>query len=473
MIETKAEEIIKSEKKEEEEEEKKTELEGRQNTRNFEYYFDESDKIIENKLENFQREIILKARIQKKAPVLNPDGSYTLYSGMLYFGEFDPFYQRTGPAILKDKDYFFEGIFQNDFPTGKGKEIRNNIIYEGYFLDGFYDGEGVLLFPNGRKYSGSFKKHQFHGKGELLNDDGVIFAGNWVNGSLQIGIIKYHDGSYYTGGLKYSFLKHGKGQFFNYDAFPLYDGKWVDDRPKTGKIYNFWDYGVVLYEGEFENYAIQGQGDRVYKEGTYKGHLFRDNKQGKGEFFYKDGSKYEGEWVNDMQFKGTFYYNINDQEFNYKGEWKNGQQEGYGKHQYPSGGIYEGYFKAGKRHGFGIYNYSNGNKYQGNWQNNQQEGDGKFIFIGETQGSQGDVYKGQFKQGKFQGFGHYLYRKQMKTFTGFWENDTWKGKGIIKSINNNTILKCGVWENEKFINEVDEKELDFPENWQKYTNLNE
>lgn len=89
----------------------------------------------------------------------------------------------------------------NDLPTNYGKETRKSIIYEGDFKNGLYDGNGTLLFPNGRSYTGSFKNHQFHGEGTLTNDDGVKYKGEWQNGELALGLVTYHNGSYYTGTL--------------------------------------------------------------------------------------------------------------------------------------------------------------------------------------------------------------------------------------------------------------------------------
>ncbi len=42
----------------------------------------------------------------------------------------------------------------NDLPHGKGVEVRKKVRYEGEFKNGLYDGNGTLIFPNGRKYIG-------------------------------------------------------------------------------------------------------------------------------------------------------------------------------------------------------------------------------------------------------------------------------------------------------------------------------
>ena len=44
---------------------------------------------------------------------------------------------------------------------------------------------------------------------------------------------------------------------------------------------------------------------------------------------------------------------------------------------YPDGDVYEGEWKDDKANGFGIYYYSNGNKYEGYWENDCQHGYGK------------------------------------------------------------------------------------------------
>ena len=45
----------------------------------------------------------------------------------------------------------------------------------------------------------------------------------------------------------------------------------------------------------------------------------------------------------------------------------NGLIHGYGIYNYVNGDIYEGDFKEGKMHGWGYYKFNNGNEYHGQW----------------------------------------------------------------------------------------------------------
>lgn len=47
---------------------------------------------------------------------------------------------------------------------------------------------------------------------------------------------------------------------------------------------------------------------------------------------------------------------------------------GWGKAFYENGEVYEGEYQNGKRHGYGEYFYLNGYVYKGNWVENIKEG---------------------------------------------------------------------------------------------------
>ncbi|EGR31044.1 MORN repeat protein [Ichthyophthirius multifiliis] len=432
----------------------------------FDNYFDNDGRIIIEKLDELQSLI----HVQRFPPKQNvsKQNCYVYQSGMEYEGIMNDKGERTGHGVLKDEEYEFQGEFLNDLPHGKGIEIRKKVKYEGDFLNGLYHGQGTLSFPNGRSYTGNFINHQFHGQGELIGDDGIRYKGEWKNGQLEDGVITYHDNSYYIGKIKKNFFKEGKGIFYSGEySYTIFEGEWYQDKPFQCKQFSLDDGVTMIYQGQFNNYYIEGKGSRFYADGSvYEGEMLRDKKQGEGTCTYKDESMFTGIWENDFQVDGTYYYNKKNLNNYYKGTWQNGIQNGKGKHQYPSGGIYEGEIQNNKRHGYGVYKYSNGNVYDGQWVENNQQGDGKFIFSSEGDGS-GDVYYGQFDKGKFQGFGHYIYKKSNKQYIGFWKNDMWEGHG--KFINGDgNIIKCGIWKNDKLETAGNEKDLDFPQNWQQY-----
>ena len=69
-----------------------------------------------------------------------------------------------------------------------------------------------------------------------------------------------------------------------------------------------------------------------------------------------------------------------------------------------NGDVYKGEFKNGKRHGQGIKKYKNGDKYAGEFKNDKKHGNGEFIFVVE-----GDKYVGEFKDGIRCGYGEYTF----------------------------------------------------------------
>ena len=67
----------------------------------------------------------------------------------------------------------------------------------------------------------------------------------------------------------------------------------------------------------------------------------------------------------------------------------NGELNGKGRHIWANNGdIYEGQFKDGKKHGYGVHKHANGNVYQGEYRNNKIHEWGIFTY------ANGDEYFG-------------------------------------------------------------------------------
>ena len=74
---------------------------------------------------------------------------------------------------------------------------------------------------------------------------------------------------------------------------------------------------------------------------------------------------------------------------------------GQGRVEHTNGDVYEGEWKNGKRCGKGKYIYAQGDLYEGEWQDNQRHGRGKMVY------ANGIIYEGEWKEGRYDGNGKF------------------------------------------------------------------
>ena len=82
---------------------------------------------------------------------------------------------------------------------------------------------------------------------------------------------------------------------------------------------------------------------------------------------------------------------------------------------YKNGDIYEGEFRDGKRHGRGVYRFANGDTYEGEYRNGKRCGYGRFSF------ANGDVYEGEFWENRYHGHGTFRFANG-EVIEGEWAN---------------------------------------------------
>ena len=140
----------------------------------------------------------------------------------------------------------------------------------------------------------------------------------------------------------------------------------------------------------------------------YKGEFKDGKRHGKGVLKGFDGARYEGNWVN-------------------------GKKNGYGVQVYSNGDRYEGNFKDNLKDGYGLYITSNAKyKYkqrvifQGLWKNN------KVNIFSRQYLSNGDVYTGEFIDGKREGYGTYSCTNGTR-YEGEWVDDMFIGRNRVTS----------------------------------------
>ena len=58
------------------------------------------------------------------------------------------------------------------------------------FKDGKPNGNGLMIFPDGRKYKGMFENNKFKGKGTMTFPDGTEYVGMFKNNKFTLFPVK-------------------------------------------------------------------------------------------------------------------------------------------------------------------------------------------------------------------------------------------------------------------------------------------
>ena len=129
--------------------------------------------------------------------------------------------------------------------------------------DGKYIGETAFCMPHGRGFKilvnggvieGNWKDGVLNGKSRLIYSNGDYFEGEFLNGTIQGGVLVSKNGS--------------------------------------------------RYEGEWENYKQNGKGKEIWEDGAeyngriYLGEFTNDLRNGFGKLIWPNGKSYAGRWIN-------------------------------------------------------------------------------------------------------------------------------------------------------------------------------
>ena len=241
---------------------------------------------------------------------------------------------------------FFENIC--NIQLVKNILLENKELYYGEFdvIRKMKEGRGILVTPEGSKYSGYFKNNKKNIKGKLHHYEGDIYIGEWLDDKAN-----------------------GKGKYIHIDG-TTYDGGWKNDKQEGFGI-EMWNDGSY-YEGYYVNGKKEGKGKYKWSDGSsYEGD-FKDNAiNGKGKYIWENKRKYEGDWVNNkMKGNGIFIWPDGRK---YKGEYVDDKKEGHGIYYWPDGRIYDGMWKNGFQNGEGVLFDPNLNKRRkGIWKNGKR-----------------------------------------------------------------------------------------------------
>ncbi|WP_263769330.1 C13 family peptidase [Propionivibrio soli] len=285
--------------------------------------------------------------------------------------------------------------------------------YWGPLVGGLREGEGRVEWSNGAFYSGSFVNGLFSGKGRLRSPAGDIVEGDFEQG-LPYGTITLttNTGSVYEGQARLGQLE-GRGRLQDNDN--VYEGDFKDN------LYHGQGHLVSPaheYTGQFHQGQFWGKGELRQKNGrTYKGDFVRGEFEGQGLYVILDGPTYEGEFVDGkLQGHGLITYPNGAKQ---EGEFRDWQLDGLGKYTDPEGNTFEGEFKAGQLVGVATALRTDGTRYVGEMHNWVPHGQGELHL------DNGDIYRGGFSYGMYEGQGTLSYAKPQSDGrtqdTGVWE----------------------------------------------------
>ena len=97
---------------------------------------------------------------------------------------------------------------------------KDGSTYQGTWKDGKEDGYGIGK-GDGCTYEGEWKNGLPHGEGKLIDDEGTITEGDFIEGILTEGIMELDDGSMYGGGFNEKGELHGTGIIISEDGDKL------------------------------------------------------------------------------------------------------------------------------------------------------------------------------------------------------------------------------------------------------------
>jgi hypothetical protein len=252
-----------------------------------------------------------------------------------------------------------------------------------------------VLLENLDLYFGHWNlQGEIEGYGKLIKkiDDknSILIEGYFQpNGSCEYGRYYYPNGTYFEGYLENN-LPNLNGKLNIFDEI-VYSGEWIDGEFKGKGIQYLSKNNEFKYEGNFSNNLFSGLGKLNYNNPLgysyfYEGSFEKSKFEGEGVFkFYKNDNN-NNDYNNNMLPKEE-----------YNGLWKNGFPSGKGVYVWRNGNIYNGNYDDGKKKGFGKLTFNSGDSYfEGIWSNGKPNGKGNLFLEKNLKIS------GVWRQGKIQ-----------------------------------------------------------------------
>uniref|UniRef100_A0A8C2IJX0 Alsin Rho guanine nucleotide exchange factor ALS2 b n=1 Tax=Cyprinus carpio TaxID=7962 RepID=A0A8C2IJX0_CYPCA len=210
--------------------------------------------------------------------------------------------QRADPPISRTASYTF-------YKDSRLKEAT----YEGRWVSGKPHGQGVVKWPDGRMYTGTFKNGLEDGFGDYVVPNKNLnscdhYQGQWKDGKMHgFGTFRYASGEIYEG----SFLdnmRHGHGMLrsgkLNSTSPSVFIGQWQNDKKSGYGVFDDITRGEK-YMGMWLDDQRQGNGVVVTQFGLYYEGAFNNNKMmGNGVLLSEDDTTFEGEFSEDWTLNG-------------------------------------------------------------------------------------------------------------------------------------------------------------------------
>ena len=168
------------------------------------------------------------------------------YDGTIrYEGEF--LYGKLWNCKINDK---INDNISYEIKNGKGfiKEYyRNQLIFEGEYLNGQRNGKGKEYYRNQLIFEGEYLNGKRNGKGkEFYDTGGISFEGEYLYGYKRKGTFYAYKKMEYEG--EFLFNKKWNGKGFDENGNVIYELN-----NGNGKVKEYNDIGSLIFEGEYLN----------------------------------------------------------------------------------------------------------------------------------------------------------------------------------------------------------------------------
>lgn len=374
--------------------------------------------------------------------------------------------RKLGPYSINGDFLILDSHSVNDLNgIKKITDVQGN-VYNGFVVNGVYEGHGEMTYTNGKTYEGEWKLGKRNGYGVLKSKNNTVeYEGQWKedkrhgHGTTYYFLGGKHVGEYandipYGKGISYSSYSDGDSTVavwhskYNFTGTKYYkngetltgdwiegykEGEFIHTYPNGSKVQEFYKTDsltstkvlVTPKKGlnNLETYEhFTGKAEKKFNDGVYNGEFLDGNRQGYGIMSYNDGASYNGNWYyDDFEGQGTYIWSSGDK---YVGEFQKGWRHGHGVYVWTNGDKYVGQLEKNKRHGKGKMDYASGGWYEGDWVDDVWHGQGTIIY------DNGDQYQGAVSNGKRNGYGIIFYKETGNKYDGNWEEGMYEGFGI-------------------------------------------